>query len=398
MVRDPPVSRRATLRLLGGAGAAAATTGLASADGEGDDRQRYNVGYDRASGKRAARGRADSVAHEFAFDALTIEADEEAARGLQRRNDVRYVEEDGEMEALGETLPWGIDRTDADVAHSNGDTGDGVDVAIIDTGIDHDHPDLAGNLGDGKAFVTTTELGAPAWEDDNGHGTHCAGTADALDDSEGVIGVSTTAVLHAVKVPGSLGTGSTSDVARGIEYTADQGWEVASLSLGGGASSTLKEACEYAASKGVTLVAAAGNDGPCTDCVGYPAAYSECIAVSATNKDDQLADFSSQGPEVEIAAPGADVYSTYDGDSYETLSGTSMACPHVSGAAAQAIANGASSRSEVRSALKNNAEDIGLTSNEGGAGLLDVATMLGYDSSDDGTGDGGGDGGGGLLG
>ena len=396
MVRDPPISRRATLGLLGGAGAAA-TTGLASA-ADGDGRQRYNVGYDRPGGARAARNRANSVVHEFAFDALTIEVDGNAAWGLRRRSDVRYVERDGEMEALGESVPWGIDRTDADVAHANGDTGDGVDVAVIDTGIDHDHPDLADNLGDGKAFVATTELSGPAWEDDNGHGTHCAGTANAVDDGEGVIGVSTTAVLHAVKVLGSLGSGSTSDVAKRIEYTADQGWAVASLSLGGGASSTLREACEYAADRGVTLVVAAGNDGPCTDCVGYPAAYPECIAVSATNEDDRLADFSSTGPEVEIAAPGADVYSTHDGDSYETLSGTSMACPHVAGAAAQAIADGASGRSEVRSALKTSTEDLGLGENESGAGFLDVAAMLGHDSGDDGTGERNDDGGGGLLG
>jgi len=201
-----------------------------------------------------------------------------------------------------------------------------------------------------------------------------------VDNSEGVIGVSTTAVLHAVKVLGSLGTGSTSDVARGIEYTADQGWEVASLSLGGGASSTLKEACEYAASKGVTLVAAAGNDGPCSDCVGYPAAYSTVVAVSSTDEDDTLSSFSSTGPEVELAAPGGSIYSTVIGG-YDTYSGTSMACPHVSGAGAQLMANGYTN-TEARDRLKSTAEDIGLGDDEQGSGLLDAEAAVSGGSSD----------------
>lgn len=185
-----------------------------------------------------------------------------------------------------------------------------------------------------------------------------------------------------MKVLTATGSGTTSDVAKGIEYTADQGWDVGSLSLGGGDSDTLREAVEYAASKGVLLVAAAGNDGPCTDCVGYPAAYDECIAVSSTNRSDELSEFSSTGPEVELAAPGSDVSSTYLGGTYSTLSGTSMTCPHVSGAGAQLVANGHTA-DEARRQLKRSAEDVGLSSNESGAGLLDVAAALGLDSSDD---------------
>jgi subtilisin len=130
----------------------------------------------------------------------------------------------------------------------------------------------------------------------------------------------------------------------------------------------------------VFLVAAAGNDGPCTDCVGYPAKYSTVMAVSSTASDDTMSDFSSTGPEIEIAAPGTDIYSTVVGD-YDTFSGTSMACPHVAGAAGQLMANGYTN-SETRSRLKSTAEDIGLASNESGAGLLDVAAALGLDSSD----------------
>jgi subtilisin len=260
------ITRRRTLQLVGTA-AGIGTAGLAA--DEDEDVIRINVGYAGPAGRRAAESRASAVYYRFAFDAVSIAVPREAAGALAKRGDIRYVEDDIEMRALGQTLPWGIDRTDADVAHDNGETGESADIAVIDTGIDHDHPDLAANVGAGKAFVTSVEVTGPTWEDDNGHGTHCAGIADAVNDDTGVVGVSTRATLHAVKVLSAAGTGSTSDVAKGIEYTADQNWDVGSLSLGGGASSTLKDACEYAYSRNVALVAAAGNDGECTDYVTY---------------------------------------------------------------------------------------------------------------------------------
>ncbi|WP_394349749.1 MULTISPECIES: S8 family peptidase [Haloferax] len=340
-----------------------------------------NVGYSDDSGKRAAVAEADQVVREFNFDAVTVRVNENAVAGLRKRPDVRYVEVNGTMHALAQQLTWGIDRTDSEVAHANGDTGAGADIAILDTGIDSDHPDLQANLGAGKAFVKSRGPYAEAWDDDNDHGTHCAGIANADDNSQGVKGVSTEATLHAVKVLDKRGSGSFSDIAAGIEYTADQGWDVASMSLGASSGSqTVKDACTYADDRGVFLVAAAGNSGPCTDCVGYPAAYSECMAVSSSASDDSLSGFSSTGPEVEIVAPGTDIYSTVPGG-YDTFSGTSMATPHVAGAAGQLMANGYTN-ADARSRLKSTAEDIGLASNEQGSGLLDTAAALGYDSSD----------------
>ena len=375
------LTRRTLLRLTAGT-TAAGTAGLAA--GDSGDRVRVNLGYAGQSGERAARRRADVVHHEFAFDVLTVETSRRAAEELDRRDDIEFVEIDAELRAFAQQLPWGIDRVDAEVAHANGDTGTDADIAVIDTGIDALHADLSGNLGEGKAFVasTATGTGTPAWQDDNGHGTHCAGIADAIDNTQGVVGVSTTATLHAAKVLSASGVGLTSDVAAGIEWTADQGYDVGSLSLGGASTDTIKQACQYASDRGVLLVAAAGNAGPCSDCVSYPAGYDTVVAVSATSKDDTLADFSSTGPEIELAAPGENVYSTFVGNSYATLDGTSMACPHVSGAGGQLMANGYTA-SEARSELKNSAEDIGLPDNEQGAGLLDVAGALGYDSSDD---------------
>lgn len=377
-------NRRTVLKATGSATAAAGLTGVASATQPGT--VEVNVGFDSPSGADAARSAATEVVREFEFDAMTIEVGREAVSGLENRGDVRYVEENGTMEAVAQSTPYGIDRVDADVAISNGADGTGVDVAVIDTGIDSDQADLQGILGSGKAFAECK--GGPkdcrfAWDDDEGHGTHCAGTVAAIDNTELVVGVAPNVTLHSVKVLDKRGSGAYSDVAGGIEYTAKQGWEVGSLSLGGSQSSVVSDACTFAANEGTLLVAAAGNSGPCTDCVGYPAAEPEVIAVSATDSSDNLASFSSTGSNVELAAPGVDVVSTRLGGGTETLSGTSMSCPHVSGAAATVISETGASASQARQTLKDSAEDIGLGSNEQGAGLVDVAAAVGLDSSDD---------------
>ena len=402
MTTDTTPSRRDVLRATGGglAGTAllsAAGTGAALPDGveTAENLVRVTVGYERASGRRATEHLASTVHYDLAFDAMTVSLPEAAISGLLDDPAVRYVERDVVMEALGET-PWGVDRVDADVAHANGDTGNGADIAIIDTGIDATHGDLADNLGEGVAFLGGTQ--SSEWQDDNGHGTHCAGIADAVEDGVGVKGVSTEATLHAVKVLTAPGSGLSSDVARGIEWTADQGYDVGSLSLGSSSrSEAVYDACQYAHDNGVFLSAAAGNSGSCEDCVSYPAANEFTVAVSATDRDDSLADYSSQGPEVDIAAPGTDIYSTYVGASYTRLSGTSMAAPHVSGAAGQLMADG-TSHTDAERQLESSAEDVGLSSNEGGAGLLDAAAALGYDSSDDGLGNIGDGDSGSLLG
>ncbi|AXG09694.1 S8 family peptidase [Haloplanus rubicundus] len=312
---------------------------------------------------------------------------EQAQQALQNRPDVRYVEPDATFEAIGESLPWGADRIDADTVHDGGTTGDGADIAIIDTGIDSDHPDLVDNLGAGKAYVEAgTDYDGSScsgngntyhepWDDDNDHGTHCAGTAAGVANSEGVIGVAPGATLHAIKALSCSGTGYLSDIAAGVEYTTNQGWDVASLSLGSSSDySTLKDACQYAVDQGVLVVAAAGNDGPCSDCVSYPAKYSSVVAVSATDSSDDLASFSSTGPEIDIAAPGSSVKSTVPGG-YAYYSGTSMACPHVSGVGGLLMANGYNG-SEARSALQGSTEDIGLSASESGNGLLNAEATV----------------------
>ncbi len=410
------VTRRALLRATGGTLAVGLGSGIVTGGAPARDGfVQVNVGYSDVRGRAAARGAARSVDREFAFDALTLTVPQQAVAGLSKNPHVRYVEENGVWHAIpnrpgaakppggcepwpeckdgddgsdggggdppSQTLPWGIDRVDAEVAHANGDTGAGSHVAIIDSGIDANHPDLP-NVGAGRAFVNCRGGDClTSWDDDNDHGTHCAGIAAAADNTEGVVGVAPGATLHAVKVLDKRGSGSWSDVAAGIQYVADQGWDVGSLSLGGSFDSQLvRDAVTYAVNAGVLLVAAAGNDGPCSGCVGYPAAYDGVMAVGSTTQTDTLSYFSSTGSEVEIAAPGSAIYSTVPGGSYDTFSGTSMACPHVSGAGAQLMAGGLSAE-QARAALTSTAEDIGLAGSEGGAGLLDVAAALGLDSS-----------------
>jgi len=191
-----------TVTAAGAAVATAAGSGLAAA--APGDTVEVNVGFSAESGRQEALAAADSIIRDFdTLDIVTIQAAKQAITGLSQRSDVRYVEENGTVRALGQTLPWGIDRTDSEVAHANGETGNGADIAIIDTGIDSDHPDLQANLGSGEAFVSCDTSGGcrfgvkpadntcnKAWDDDNDHGTHVSGTANGVDNSKGVIGVS----------------------------------------------------------------------------------------------------------------------------------------------------------------------------------------------------------------
>ena len=389
------ITRRKVLKYTGGAVGAAGLAGTATAK----DHLEVNVGYANARGRRAALEAATAVKREFSFGALTVTVPQEAVDGLAADRNVRYVEENGEMYAFDQTTPYGIEITDADVAIDDGNTGDGVSIAILDTGIDAQHETLEENLGEGwatdDAACTTDCGGGPfggndidecleEWDDDNDHGSHCAGTAAAADNGVGVLGVAPDATLHAVKVLDCEGGGSFSDIAAGIEWSADQGHEVQSMSLGADSDSdVVSDAIEYAVERNVVLVAAAGNDGECSDCVGFPARHEEVIAVSATDENDDLAGFSSTGPEVELAAPGVGVLSTVPRDDYTEFDGTSMACPHVSGAAATVIADGTTDREAVRAELKEAADDIGLDDNEQGAGRLNVADAVDAEEGDD---------------
>ena len=373
-------SRRNVLKLTGASAAFIGASGLSAGSGvgrnevdagSGSDHIEVNVGFANERGRAVAHSAAAEVRREFdEFDAMTLVLPVEVAEGLENDPDIRYVEENGRMEAL-DTYPWGVRRVYADEAHHDGYTGAGADVAIIDTGIDPNHPDLAPNMGGGECFVSCAGSCAACWDDDQGHGTHVAGTVAAAQTGAGLIGVAPEATLWAVKVLDSGGSGSFSDIAAGIRWSARQGHDVANMSLGGTTHSSLvHDACQYAQCQGTLLVAAAGNAGT-PNSVLYPAAYPECVAVSAIDQNDDLAGFSSTGPEVELTAPGVDITSTAAGGGTAVMSGTSMASPHVAGVGALVMARGQTA-SQARLRLRNTAEDIGLAPHEQGHGLVDA--------------------------
>lgn len=277
---------------------------------------------------------------------------------------INFVEDDGRIFAIhhdddhdggpsdsDEEPSWGYYRIDADNAN---DTGSGMDVGILDTGIDTRHSDLEVHAG-----TNCTGRGS-SYDDKNGHGTHCAGISSALDNDRGVRGVAPDANLRAVKVLNNRGSGRWSYLVCGIDYCMDNDVELISMSLGGNNMSTAAEtAIEDAYAANHLLVAAAGNennnlDGSCSeDNVLDPAAHTDVIAVSAMDPDDSLAGYSSVGDEIELMGPGTNIRSTYANDSYETLSGTSMACPHVTGVAALAWdGDNGSTRSSLHSTAK----------------------------------------------
>lgn len=288
--------------------------------------------------------------------------------------------------SYNETLRYNLTKINIGAAWQSCYQGQGITVAVIDTGIDLDHPDLAANLVAGKSFVS----GTSSADDDAGHGTHVAGIIAAVSNNGGVIGVAPEASLMPVKVLDSAGSGSIAEVADGIIWAADNGAEVINLSLGTVSSSaTLKEAVDYAYKQGVLVVAAGGNCGDSSyylngcsyqDQPVYPGAYSNVMAVASTDSSDNQSSFSNQGSYIDVAAPGSTIYSTYPASSYATMSGTSMATPHVAGLAALVWSkNSGLTNQEVGAQIKNTAEDLGSSGwdNQFGYGRIDAAEAMG---------------------
>ena len=269
-----------------------------------------------------------------------------------------------------------------------------VTIAVVDTGAQYTHPDLDGNFASdpGYDFVDDDTNPAPDVPQDEYHGTHVSGiAAGETNNSTGVAGVSESSLING-RALSEDGTGSTADIADAIQWAADQGADVINLSLGGGGyTSTMKNAVSYAYNNGSLIVAAAGND--YGQPVSYPAAYSECLAVSALDPDGSLASYSNYGSQIELCAPGTNVLSTTTETrgSYEQLSGTSMATPVVSGVAGLALARWTSlTNAELRNHLKNTAVDMGLSSSKQGSGRVDAANAVSTDPSNGGGGGGGG--------
>jgi subtilisin family serine protease len=268
-----------------------------------------------------------------------------------------------------ESEPWGIGEIYADTVWESS-TGSTVKVAVMDTGIDTDHPDLV--VKGGINVINTRK----SYNDDNGHGTHCAGTIAAVDNEIGVIGVSHQVDLYAIKALNRRGSGYFSDFIDGLYWAINNDIDVVSMSFGGTYYSSLfDDAITDAYDAGIVLVAAAGNNGAS---VLYPAKFTEVIAVAATTESGTVALFSNPGSEIDVAAPGEGVLSTYKGGTYAYGSGTSMACPHVAGTIALILEDhGSEDQSQVKTRLTATAHDITGTDKDG-SGLIDAYLAYNY--------------------
>lgn len=309
-------------------------------------------------------------------NALAAKIPERLVELLEQHPAIKYVEEDAAAYIVGHAAPssseyansWGVDHIEADVVHSAGNLGSGINVALIDTGINYNHPDLAANYKGGYDFVNDDS--DPM--DDNNHGSHVAGTLAAVSDDSGVVGVAPSANIYALKVAGSDGRGSYSDIVAALNWAASNGMDIASLSIGGTSSSTtLANAVKNAYDSGVLVVAAAGNAG--SSSILYPAAYEQAIAVGATDSLDKKASWSNYGAKIELVAPGVSIKSTVGSSGYDTYSGTSMATPHVSGVAALVWSSGlATTNAGVRTVLQDAVIDLGASGKDSnyGYGLI----------------------------
>jgi len=269
-----------------------------------------------------------------------------------------------------QTTDWGVERIQAPQSWATS-TGSGVNVAVVDTGIALNHPDL--NVAVGVTCTHRVRDCFAGGDDDNGHGTHVAGTIAALNNDIGVVGVSHGANLFAVKVLDRNGSGFLSHVIRGIDWSVNNGADVINMSLGTTTfTQSLQDAVDAAYASGVVLVAAAGNNGDLDNNPSYPAAHESVIAVGATDSEDNLAWFSNTGDYVELVAPGVDINSTWKGGGYFVASGTSMASPHVAGSAALILASGNYTNVQVRGLLLETAEAL-----LNGYNLVDVYNAVG---------------------
>lgn len=282
----------------------------------------------------------------------------EFASNFQKSPFIEYAEKDELAYALGipndpyYSQQWGLEKIQA-VGAWDKTSGDGVDIAILDTGVDDTHPDLTGKVIARANFTTDPDA------DGDGHGTHVAGIASALTNNNlGIAGLGFKARLMSVKVLDNTGSGYYSWISNGIIWASDNGAEVINLSLGGSSSSsTLANAIQYAWNKGVIISAAAGNRG--NSLPTYPAYYSQAIAVAATDSNDKKANFSSYGSWVDVASPGVSIISTVLGNGYESWSGTSMSTPFVSSLAALVKSQNLGwSNSQVRSKIEQTTDTI----------------------------------------
>ena len=300
-------------------------------------------------------------------------------------------------------VPWGIKAIYNNTSLTSTSGGSGIKVAVLDTGVNKAHPDLSANVEQCKDFTAASTYVNNSCADANGHGTHVAGTALANGGSgSGIYGVAPQAKLWAYKVLGDDGSGYSDDIAAAIRHAADQKAStgskvIISMSLGSSANNSLiSSAVDYAYGKGVLIIAAAGNSGSSANTIGYPGALVNAVAVAALENVQQngtyrVANYSSRGnpntdgdfiiqaKDIELSAPGSAVESTWYNGGYNTISGTSMATPHVSGLAAKIwSANPSLTHAQVRAQLQTKAKVYDIKGGTGAAVGDDYASGFGF--------------------
>ncbi|WP_353855344.1 S8 family peptidase [Bacillus sp. Bos-x628] len=292
------------------------------------------------------------------IDMMKVSLNETSKEKLKQAKEVTFIEEDQKAKTSGQTVPYGIKSIKAQKVHKRGYAGQNVKVAVLDSGIDGKHEDV--NVAGGISFVPTE---SDPLVDFHEHGTHVAGIIAALDNKIGVVGVAPKASLYAVKVADQNGNGYYSWIIKGIEWAIENHMDVLNISMGGASESeALEEAVDRAYDKGLLIVASAGNAGSygSLNTIDYPAKYSSVVAVASVDQRRQRAFDSSVGEEIEVSAPGVSTLSTIPNNEYGYKSGTSMASPHVAGAAAVILSKHPNlTNKEVRERLSQTATKLG---------------------------------------
>jgi subtilisin len=271
-------------------------------------------------------------------------------------------------------IPWGVRHIGAPEAWSR-TTGHRVKVGVIDTGVDFSHPDLQHSLERGINLLQRMLLP----QDDNGHGTHIAGTIAAANELQGMIGVAPRAVIHPVKAFDHNGTAFVSDIILGIDWCVRNGMDVVNMSFGMKTRSrSLLNAVANAYNSGVLIVASSGNDGQRGD-IDYPARYSQTIAVGATNNQGRIASFTNRSEKIDVYAPGEKIVSAWLKGKHREMSGTSMATSHVTGAVALLLAlKPGLSPEDIKTIIKRSTKPLknNKSHRSDAAGELNVSRML----------------------
>jgi subtilisin family serine protease len=380
------IGRRVVWSLLAGAMLLGALPqSLMHAQSQNADRVNVLITFARVPGaaeQGLVRSAGGQVRHAYRLvPGIAASLPSQAVAALANNPNVLAIEPDVRVEAYDAELDlaWGVARIGSGAIHASGVTGAGVRVAVFDSGLEYTHFELAHAFAGGWDFVN----GDDDPSDDNGHGTHVSGTIAAADDDQWVVGVAPNVQLVGIKILDATGQGDFSDVIAGLQWAVDHGVQVANHSYGSSSDpgTLVAQAFANSAAAGLLHVAAAGNTGNCRGTgnnIGYPARYDSVIAVGSTDSLDNRSCFSSTGPALELAAPGEPIASSYLNDDIAYGQGTSMASPHVAGAAALLMSAGITNAATVRNLLTSTAIDLGNAGRDNlfGFGLVNVPAAL----------------------